>query len=221
MKHLKLSFLLFISIFCFSMANAACFDQNASLVNKFAANNVRLIVLCNFQGTNNVLNIVTASRSPGYALTNDGLATLQDKLPILASLNISMIYTAPAYRAQQTTNLLGTAFNLTPAQLIPESRLGMQNFGDWEGQNYNVYKANYVSQEDMLQNTPRNGESGCAVFTRTENFLNTLTDKQNQTILIITHAFNFCHISKCLTGKFGNVPAPGKFKVYDFTVVQK
>jgi len=174
-------------------------------------------VLCNFQGTNNVLDIVTSSRSPSYELTAYGLAKFQDTIPLLQSQNITHIYTAPAFRAQQTTNLLGKALSLQPDQLSLEPRLGMQNFGSAEGIDYDIYKQNFISQQDMFENTPPDGEAGQAVFDRTEAFLTSLKDKENETVMIITHAFNFCHISKCLSGKYGNFPQAGTVVIYDFS----
>ncbi len=215
MKKASLTlFVLFISLFSTLFADG--FQQNKELIETFKANNIRIILLCNFQGTNNILDIVTSSRSPGYELTNSGLATLQDTSVALESQNITRIYTAPAYRAQQTTNYLGKAFQLTPNQLVIDTRLGMQNFGSSEGEDYDVYKLHFTSEKNMFEGTPPNGEAGIAVFNRSQSLLLSLADFENQTILIVTHAFNFCHLSKCLSGKYGNIPSPGTFIVYDF-----
>lgn len=202
----------------YSSAFAVTFEKNEALVEKLKNNHVRLVVLCNFQGTNNVLDIVTSSRSPLYELTHYGLAVLNDTIPLLVGEGITHIYSAPAYRAQQTANILGKAFDMIPSQVTIDSRLGMQFFGDLEEVDYDVYKSYFESDTDMLQSTPTNGEPGTAVFNRLQNFLITLGTLQDQTVLVITHAFNYCHISKCLTGKFGEIPSPaGTFMVYDFS----
>lgn len=214
---MKIIGLFVLCISMFSTLLAKDFEKNVELVETLKKNNVRLVVLCNFQGTNNVLDIVTSSRSPGYDLTNYGLATLEDTAPIFAGLNIDHIYTAPAFRAQQSTNLLGKKLGLVPNQLSIDARLGMQNFGSGEGEDYDVYKTRFTSQQDMFEDTPENGEPGISVFTRAEAFLMSLNTLQNQTVLIITHAFNYCHISKCLTGKYGMIPAPGTYIIYDFS----
>ena len=217
MRFLTVIFAFVMSIGSFSVVQATCFEKDVELLEKLTANHVRLVVLCNFQGLNNALNIVTSSRSPGYDLTPNGLADLKNETPILALYNISTIYTAPAFRALQTTNLLGKAFNLPPSQLIPDARLGMQNFGSAEGLNYTLYKQLFDSEKEMLEEGVADGESGCAVFTRIQAFLNSLANQNDQTLLIITHAFNFCHISKCLTGKYGQIPSPGTYRVYQFS----
>lgn len=214
MRSLSSLFLLFMSI-C-SVVFGSDFQKNTELINALTQNNVRLIVLCNYQGTNNVLDIVTSSHSPGYELTIKGLRDLNNAIPALSILNISHIYTAPAFRTQQTTNLIGKAFQLPPNHLHVDSRLKMQNFGDAEGIDYDLYKQLFSGLEDMLEGTPNNGESGLSVFNRVQDFLFSLTGLQNQTVLIVTHAFNYCHIAKCLKGKFGDVPSPGKRAVYDF-----
>ena len=214
MKNLKFFFCLFISMA--SVIYGACFDKDTTLIESLAASNIRLVVLCNYQGTNNLLNIVTSSRSPGYNLTEVGLAQLQNTIPTFAAENVSYIFTAPAYRALQSTNLIGNALGLPINHMALDSRLGMQNFGSQEGQNFNAYKLSFGTTPNMLKGTPTGGESGCDVYTRTDAFLNSLLVYPNETILIITHAFNYCHISNILTGSFGSVPATGTYRVYDF-----
>jgi len=209
------SFFLLVLLSLFSTAFST-FQQNNELVEALKANNTRVIILCNFQGTNNLLDIVTSSRSPGYELTNAGITELQDTSVALSRQNIKRIYTAPAYRAQQTTNFLGKSFNLLPSQLIIDTRLSMQNFGSADGEDYDIYKLRYTSMQDMLENTPPNGESGFSVSQRSENLLWNLVDYPNQTILVVSHAFNFCHLSKILSGKYGTVPLPGTYVVFDF-----
>lgn len=208
-------FLLFLFSFN-SMLFASEFKKNEELVDILKIKNVRIAVLCNFQGTNNALSIITSSRSPAYELTNLGLAVLNDTIPFLETLEISHIYSTPAFRAQQTTNLLGKAFNLRPTQLSLDARLAMQNFGEAENQDYTQYKERYNSTQEMLEGTPPKGEPGISVFNRAQDFLQSLTSIENQTVLIVTHAFNYCHISKCLTGKYGPIPSPGTYALYDF-----
>lgn len=218
-----------VFIFLFSKIFADNFEQNHQLVETFRANNLKLIVLCNFEGINNVQDIatsssysgynrdiVTSSRSPGYELSNLGLSMLRDVIPKFRQKQIKHIYTATTFRAQQSTNLLGKALNLSPNDLSLDARLRMQNFGSAEGEDYEIYKTRFSGLEDMLEGTPPNGESGISIFTRTEDFLVSLNTLENQSVLVITYAFNFCHISKCLTGKFGPIPSPGTYVTYDF-----
>lgn len=205
-----------IITFLFSPIFADRFERNIDLITRFKSNNLKLIILCNFPGTNNIQDIVTSSRSPGYELTNLGLSMLQDVVHGFRQEQISHIYCAPTFRAQQTTNLIGKALNLVPSQLTVDSLLGMQNFGSAEGEDYDAYKARFSGLEDMLESTPPNGESGFSVFNRTESFLENLSTLENQTVLIVTHAFNCCHFQKCLTGKFGQIPAPGTYVIHDF-----
>lgn len=212
MKKLVASVLLLLS----AVTGVNGFEKNQELVDTFNFNNLKIIVLCNFQGSNNVSDIITSSRSPGYELTNAGLSMLQDVIPVLRDQHINYIYTSPVFRAQQTTNLLGKALNMVPDQLLIDGRLGMQNFGSAEGENYDVYKSRFTGLQDMLEDKPPNGEAGTDVHARTEEFLTSLNTLENQTVVVITHAFNFCHISKILTGKYGNVPSPGTYLIYDF-----
>lgn len=212
-KILGMFFALCISLFSTIQAD---FEMNSDLVKKLKKNNIRLVVLCNFHSTNNLLNIVTSTRSPGYELTSTGLATLNDTIPLLETQNITAIYASPVFRAQQSTNLLGKAFGLAVNKLIPDARLGAQHFGTLEGEDFDVYKTLFTSEEDMLKNTPPGGEPGISVFNRAQAFLSDVARFQDQTILVITQGFNYCHISKCLTGQFNQIPAPGTYIIYDF-----
>lgn len=206
---------LLIFLVCLFSTVSADFGLNTELVEALKAKNIKLVVLCNFPGTNNLLGIVTSSDSPGYELTANGISMLNEAVSILKRENVNYIFTAPTFRAQQATNLFGKAFGLPVNRLVIDNRLAMQNFGSADGEDFDVYKARFSSFQDMLENIPPNGEAGQSVFDRTEEFLFSLTDYENQNILIITHAFNYCHISKSLTGKFGPLPFSGKFTIYD------
>jgi broad specificity phosphatase PhoE len=212
MKNVLLALFVTLS----SLVYADCFEKDDGLVAGLKSKNLRLVVLCNFQGLNNQLDIVTSNPTPGYALTNQGVGKLQQVKPHLAALNITTIYTPSAFRCQQSTYYLGSAFALPPSALVVDFRLRMQNFGMAEGEDYDIYKSHFLSFEDMLMGTPPDGEDGCSVYNRTRSFLNSLLENhQNETILIITHAFNYCHISNLLTGSFEEVPSPGKYKIYE------
>lgn len=197
---------------------ADCFKKNNDLIKTFRANKLRIITLYTFESTHNVLDIVSSSRSPGYCLTAKGQQDLQNSIPVLGSQDLSAIYTALTFRAQQTANLLGIGLSLPPSALKVDSRLGVQNLGDYDGMDFNVYKSHFGATADLLQGTPPNGESGCSVYNRVLAFLQTLTTLNNQTVLVVSHAFNFCHFSKILTGQFQQLPSPGDFRVYDFTI---
>jgi broad specificity phosphatase PhoE len=212
----KLRFLLPLFCFLSSVIFASDFQKNNELVKALEKNQVRLIVLCNFQSTNNVLNIVTANLSSDHELTCEGRAALMGSIPALSEQNISHIYAAPAFSVQQMAAILKQELHLAECQLSVEPRLAMQNFGMAEGENYNLYKKRFGSFQNMLEKTPPDGESGLSVFKRTEDFLWSLASLQNQSVLLITHSFNYCHISKCLTGQYGKLPLKGMFVIYDF-----
>lgn len=201
-----------------SMIYGDCFEKNDELIETFRTNDLKIIVLYNFESTHNVLNIVTSSRSPGYCLTARGKEDLENSIPVLLPEKISTIYSALAFRAQQSTNLLGSALLLPNAALKVDARLGVQNIGDYDGMDYNLYKIRFGTVVDMLEGTPPNGESGCSLYKRTTDFLKSLANLQNETVLIVTHSFNFAHISKILTGQYETLPSPGDFRVYDFTI---
>ena len=55
----------------------------------------------------------------------------------------------------------------------------------------------------MLEGNAPGGEPGQCVFQRSREFLWRIANKSEKTILVVTHAFNLCHINMCLTGEFG------------------
>jgi broad specificity phosphatase PhoE len=195
----------------------ADFQQNHQIVRKLQKNNVRLIVLCNFESSDQALGIVTSSRSPAYELTERGIHKLEESVPALLTLNISHIYTSLNFSALQTTCLLGKALELRPFQLFPDPRLVVQDLKCLNGMSYSHYKHLFCSKLDMLESVLPGCEAGITVFNRTQNFLIHLTELENQTVLVVCHAFNFCHFSKCLTGDYGPLPLPGTFAIYDFS----
>jgi len=210
-------YLLAVFLCVSSMIFADVFQVNKTIINKLRENRVRLVVLFCFESKNNQLNIVTSSLSPGYSLTPCGLTELSDVASTLALLNISHIYTSPCFRAQQSASLLGIEWGLHPAQLTVDFKLRMQSFGDAEEESYPLYQRRFASTEHMLKGNPPNGESGLSVFNRTQDALWSVANlHHNTTILLVTHAFNYCHVAKCLTGQFVPVPTTGKFAVYDF-----
>jgi broad specificity phosphatase PhoE len=196
--------------------NGAEFTQDPNLV--AALQGKKLIVIRQAESLNNQLGIVTSSKSPGYALTRWGKTLSKETAKGLSHKNVTILYTSPVYRAMQSAEIYGIYLNLPPQKLIPDAHLTVQEFGSYETQDFDAYKSLFSSFEAMLEGNAPGGEPGSSVFSRTKDFLCSLAGTPDQTILIITHAFNFCHIRMALTGQFGDLPAPGEHIIYDYTL---
>jgi len=194
---------------------AADFEMDPNLIN--ALTNKKIIVIRQSESTNNIQDIVTSSSSPGYHLTPLGRSIIQSQLQEIKGIPLDKVFCSPLYRALQTAEIVGKVFKLTPDQLIPDYHLTMQNFGVFEGYDFDEYKQLFSSQEEMLEGNAAGGELGSLVFERTKSFLYNLSELTETTFLVITHAFNFCHIRMCLTGNYGLLPGPGEMQIFDFT----
>lgn len=216
MKYLKqiLVTIMFLSIG--STVYGDVFFKDDALVKKLKAKQVQLIVFRHNEALNNFQDVVSSSRSPGYNLTDRGLQDLRDISKQFASKDIQMIFTSPLYRSLQATQILGDILNLPPEKLVIDERLVIQNFGTYEGRSYEEYKDLFCSFDEMLEKKAPQGEFGVHVFNRTRKFLWELLKTEDTNILVVSHAFNLCHINMCLTGEFGNLPLEGEYVVYDF-----
>jgi broad specificity phosphatase PhoE len=216
----KIRFFLMICIVTCSLAAAFAedpFNMDQNLVNTLKENKIRLIVMRQPEAINNLEKILSSSRSPGFALTLNGIVQSNDLVPFFSTQNIFKIFTSPLYRCLQTTHLLGENLTISALDLVVDDRLLIQQFGIYEGFPYSVYNALFPTLPAMLEAELEGMESGLEVFQRTNALLwdiaNNMVDK---TVLIVTHAFNFCHISKCLTDAYGKLPYPGVYAIYDF-----
>ncbi len=207
---------LFLSLLL-QTASADEFMQDVDLVAKLQENHVRLIVVRQGEAINNAKKIVSSSLSPGYSLTRRGLQQVERMKELFQHEPVSKIFTSPLYRCLQNTQILGASLNLTPDALIVDSRLVIQNFGENERTSYNDYEESFKSKKEMLEAAREGIESGKSVYDRTRDLLWQIANfSENTTIMLITHAFNYCHISKILTGEYGRFPAVAEHIIYDF-----
>ncbi len=222
MQTFKTFLLLLLSFFYIATGHAddTLFKMDQDLVIKFKENKVRLIVMRQAEGNNNTKKIITSSRSPGFCLTLKGVTEIGSLVPFFLKQNIFKIFTSPLYRSLQSTQIFGGGLKLPVYNLIVDERLEIQKFGIYERYKYVVYNALFPTVADMLEADLDGMESGADVYKRTQAFLwHIANNVSNKTILVITHAFNFCHISKCLTDDYGNLPYPASYIIYDFTEI--
>lgn len=220
MQKIRSFLLFFLGLLCFNtgFADESIFQMDQDLVNKLRDNKVRLIVMRQAEANNNTKKIVTSERTPGFCLTTKGHMQLYKLAPFFSAQNVSKIFTSPLYRCLQSTQMLGDQLDLPIDNLVVDDRLAIQNFGLYERYHYNIYNGFFSSLTDMLEAELPYMESGVQVFRRTNDFLWHVADNVfDKTILIMTHAFNYCHISKCLTDEYGKLPHPGDYEIYDFS----
>lgn len=191
--------------------------KDEALIAKLKAQQIRLIICRHPQSVNNGQNIISSSISPGYSLTSRGFQQLAGLVQILLTQGIEVIYTSPLYRTLQTTQYFGELLSLKPEQLIVDERLKCQNFGIYEKMNFNDYRRLYPSRKAMIEAHPPEGEAGLDVLARTSDFLWSIANGNEKTVLIVTHAFNFCHIRMCLKGEYKPLPLSGTYNIYDFS----
>lgn len=216
LHNIKFWGLCFLLLSCFSMAQASCeFEKDELLVEKIKENQIRIIALRHQESLNNFQDIVTSSRSPGYSLTSAGLEEVRAVSEELKRFAIEILYTSPLYRSLQASEIIGSILAFTPEKMVTQELLAIQKFGSYEGRIFEDYESLFPSFTDMLEGNAPGGEKGIRVFNRTRKALWALVDGPEKNVLIVTHAFNICHIRMCLTGSFGDLPQMGEYVVFD------
>ena len=219
MKKIMSFLIIFLGIFHLNatFSDECSFTKDYQLVDKLKSNRVRVIVMRHVESNNNTKKIITCARTPGFCVTPRGFMQINDLLPVFSEQKIYKIFASSLYRCMQSTQLLGEKLDIPINNLVVEDRLNVQKFGPYERYPYTVYNNLFPSLTAMLETDLEGVESGAKVFKRTNAFLwhlaNNLFDK---TVLVITHAFNCCYISKCLTNDYGALPHPGEYVIYDF-----
>lgn len=119
-------------------------------------------------------------------LAKDGLYILDKTKKLLEDYDIDEVYTSALIRSQETAKHLGYA-NFTI-----DKRINEMNFGDFRGQSIDEVR---LKQKLFFENEKNNyfgikypnGESRNEVIRRTSEFLDEISQKDDKTILCISH----------------------------------
>lgn len=96
-----------------------------------------IIFLRHGQARNNVEKIL-AGRTPGFPLTDEGVRQAEYAAELLASMNISAIYSSPIQRAEDTARIVGEK---TSVDVTIDERLTELDMGKFTGMGYDeIYK---------------------------------------------------------------------------------
>lgn len=119
-------------------------------------------------------------------LAKDGLYILDKTKKLLEDYDIDEVYTSALIRSQETAKHLGfTNFTI-------DKRINEMNFGDFRGQSIDEVR---LKQKLFFENEKNNyfgikypnGESRNEVIRRTSEFLDEISQKDDKTILCISH----------------------------------
>jgi probable phosphoglycerate mutase len=192
---------------------------NAEVVELLKQKKIRLVVVRHGEGIHNLLGLMTSTRSPGVHLTEKGIQQVQATAAQLKQQGIQAdkIYVSPVYRTLQTAQMIASGLDLPYQKVAVEDRLREQFFGHFEDHLFADYLSYFDNPEDAFAKAAPGGESGAAVFQRTVEFLRDIGEQhQEETIVLITHAFNHLHISMCLQGEISHKLKPADYRIYDF-----
>lgn len=192
-------------------------DQDLQLVHRIQQNELRLIVMRHGEATNNAQHFMSSSYDTEVKLTEEGVEQVKVAAKALVNEKIDWIYVSPMYRSIQTAQILCRDLGIPENKIIVNDDIGEQYFGDLENCHSNDYLNQFKSLKHVFTEAAPGGESGKDVSKRTNKFLHLLTTRHFQeTILVITHAFNYCHISNNLLGFIEEFPELAQFKIYPF-----
>lgn len=119
-------------------------------------------------------------------LAKDGLYILDKTKKLLEDYDIDEVYTSALIRSQETAKHLGYT------NFIIDKRINEMNFGDFRGQSIDEVR---LKQKSFFENEKNNyfdtkypnGESRNEVIRRTSEFLDEISQKDDKTILCISH----------------------------------
>ena len=119
-------------------------------------------------------------------LAKDGLYILDKTKKLLEDYDIDEVYTSALIRSQETAKHLGYT------NFIIDKRINEMNFGDFRGQSIDEVR---LKQKLFFENERNNyfdtkypnGESRNEVIKRTSGFLDEISQKDDKTILCISH----------------------------------
>lgn len=218
MKNSRYYLVTFLLLLFISPLNATAVRKDHQLLKEMKKNHIRLVVMRHGEALHNLTHLMTSSRSPGIYLTENGIQQVQHAAEELAKERIASIYVSPIYRTLQTAQIVNLKLNLPFQKIIVEEKLREQFFGEFENGSYLEYEGYFPKINDVFFEAVPGGESGKELYTRTRELLWKIVKDENnnsQTLLLITHGFNSCQISKCLSGSFGDFLGKAEFTIYE------
>lgn len=193
-------------------------SQEPNILELLTQSNLRIIVMRHGEALHNLKHLMTSTKSPGIYLTEKGIDQVQNSAIQLFQERVDCIYVSPVYRTMQTAQIVGQILQIPYRKILVEEDLREQYFGTFEDHTYHEYEAYFSESGDEFIYAVPGGESGAELFFRTNEFLSRIAkNHQNETILLVTHGYNCCQISKCLTGSYAAVPEKAEYQIYDFT----
>lgn len=194
-------FILFLSLFGISTLTSA-----------------EIYVLRHGQAEHNIQHLMSSSSE--ISLTEKGESQVLSSAESLAeATNIDAIFCSPLKRTRQTAAIAADCVGYPLENIIIDSRLREQYYGSFEGLPYDEYVAQFSNKGDEFVLGAPDGESGSELYERISDFLNELLanpEYQNKRILIVTHAYPLCQISKYLTGRYDDIPQTGQWKHFSY-----
>lgn len=214
MKVIFISLMLFISqTFCY----AQTIQKDIELIDLLKQKNIQLIVIRHGEALHNLSHLMCSNRSPAVCLTETGISQIETAADLLSQENINFIYVSPVYRTLQTAQIIAMTLKIPFQKVCVEEDLREQPVGIFENRTYEEYEGYFTSTNDLFTLGAPEGETGEELFLRSRLLLWRVATKHfNETILLVTHAYNCCQIHKCLTDAYGDLPGRGEFRKYNF-----
>ncbi|MBJ7449646.1 MAG: histidine phosphatase family protein [Parachlamydiales bacterium] len=177
--------------------------------------NITIIVMRHGEAMHNLDQLMTSSLSPGISLTKSGIEQIESTAQSLKGIRIDHVFVSPVYRTLQTAQLLCQSLGISPTNIEVEPLLKEQYFGVCEGKTLQEYRQIFSKSEDVFLGSAEGGESGVSLHERTMLCIESIAKRfNNQTILLITHGYNSCHINYCLTGSYASSLKPASTITY-------
>ena len=128
-----------------------------------------------------------AGSDPTLSITPEGEEMIKKVAEDLKSENISMIFSSPALRTKQSSEIAGKI--LAVKEINYDSRLVDINMGVFAGKTHKEYEDFFSSKMERFEKKPEGGENWTDILARLRSFFDDVEKKyKGETILIVSHA---------------------------------
>lgn len=179
---------------------------------------IKIIAMRHGEAKHNLEDKLSSSDSLVWGLTRKGIEEVERSSVKLQKENIDFIISSPIPRAMQTAQIVAHEIGFQVKDVQTDERLKEPSFGDMEGKTYTDFYSLFKSHQEAFALGAPHGETGNEVFNRISECLDELASNPNyddKTVLLVTHGFVICHISKYFLGKFEEIPPYAEYMIFN------
>ena len=122
------------------------------------------------EAEHNVKNILSSDINNPHHLTEKGIEETKKATKELKNKKIDIIFASPLMRTTETAEIVSDELSINVKDIIYDERIREHDFGNFNGQNPEVYNEIAPSLEDKFTKATPNGENLFASKTEDDGF---------------------------------------------------